>query len=186
MSPTRETPGSADLIPHLSSPLAMSSSPLPSPPLSPKPSSSHHRSKTAPAPLDHIDLKTIPTSSSHEPQPSTPSPRSPETPMSPGQAPGVSTTPAHPSSALRRTSSSLSANSTPGSREKKRLRFTPVPVSQAEAGPSGLGIDVGEVFFPGGSVVHAEEGRGRGRKGVPRDQADYLRSDPGTPNLSET
>ena len=47
-------------------------------------------------------------------------------------------------------------------------------------------MDVGDVFFPGASLQHAEEGRGRGIKGIPRDQVDWLRSDPGTPNLQET
>lgn len=93
--------------------------------------------------------------------------------------------------AMRRTSSSLSAGSSsgPGSRDKKRLRFTPLVRSNAEAGPSGTHSE-DDVIFPGDSYDQAEEGRmGRRRvrgKGVPKDQAGYLMSEPGTPNLQET
>jgi hypothetical protein len=82
--------------------------------------------------------------------------------------------------ALRRTTSAMSAGSSSsrGSREKKRLRFTPV------ANEQGL-----EMNSLAGNMDDAEEGHGRRLvkgKGVARDQVDYLKSDPGTPNLSET
>jgi hypothetical protein len=82
--------------------------------------------------------------------------------------------------ALRRTTSAMSAGSSSsrGSREKKRLRFTPV------ANEQGL-----EMNSLAGNLDDAEEGHGRRLvkgKGVARDQVDYLKSDPGTPNLSET
>jgi len=63
-------------------------------------------------------------------------------------------------------------------REKKRLRFTPV------AKENGLELDL-----LADDLNDAEEGSGRRLvkgKGVARDQVDYLKSDPGTPNLSET
>jgi len=82
--------------------------------------------------------------------------------------------------ALRRTTSAMSAGSSSsrGSREKKRLRFTPVANEQ--------GIEMNSLA---GNLDDAEGGQGRRLvkgKGVARDQADYLKSDPGTPNLSET
>lgn len=81
--------------------------------------------------------------------------------------------------ALRRTTSAMSAGSSSSrtSREKKRLRFTPV------ANEQGL-----EMHSLAGDLDDAEEGGRRlvKGKGVARDQADYLKSDPGTPNLSET
>jgi hypothetical protein len=82
--------------------------------------------------------------------------------------------------ALRRTTSAMSAGSSSsrGSREKKRLRFTPVANEQ--------GIEMKSLA---GNLDDAEEGHGRRLvkgKGVARDQVDYLKSDPGTPNLSET
>ncbi|RXK37633.1 hypothetical protein M231_05109 [Tremella mesenterica] len=95
-----------------------------------------------------------------------------------------------PTSAMRRTSSSLSSDSTSKDkerdREKKRLRFTAIETSDNVLGISG---DKGLVKSPG----EMEEGRklddgmrGGGWRGVPKDQRDYLRSDPGTPNLVET
>ena len=90
-----------------------------------------------------------------------------------------------PASALRRTSSSLSGESGQGSsRDRKRLRFTPLTSANAQAGPSrpnGLGLE--NVFYPGSARTHEE---GRSDKGVPRDQLDYLMSEPGTPSFSET
>jgi len=82
--------------------------------------------------------------------------------------------------ALRRTTSAMSAGSSSsrGSREKKRLRFTPV------ASEEGVGM-----HSLAGDLDNAEEGHGRRLakgKGIARDQADYLKSDPGTPNLLET
>jgi hypothetical protein len=46
-----------------------------------------------------------------------------------------------------------------------------------------------EMHSLAGDLHDAEKGHGRRLvkgKGVARDQADYLKSDPGTPNLSET
>jgi hypothetical protein len=82
--------------------------------------------------------------------------------------------------ALRRTTSAMSSGSSSSrtNREKKRLRFTPV------AQENGLELDL-----LASDLDDAEEGTGRRLvkgKGVARDQADYLKSDPGTPNLSET
>ena len=82
--------------------------------------------------------------------------------------------------ALRRTTSAMSAGSSSSrtSKEKKRLRFTPV------ANENAL-----EMNLMAGDLGDAEEGHGRRLvkgKGVAKDQADYLKSDPGTPNLSET
>lgn len=82
--------------------------------------------------------------------------------------------------ALRRTTSAMSSGSSSSrtNREKKRLRFTPV------AKENGLELDL-----MADDLNDAEEGSGRRLvkgKGVARDQADYLKSDPGTPNLSET
>ena len=156
--------------------------PSTSSPPCPRSPSAPHRSETAPPPLarpmsDHSPTPTVPP-----PQP-TPLGQNELSPPSSGAV-----TPSAYPSALRRTPSSLSSGegSTPGSREKKRLRFTPLP----EAGPSSLGLTDrdGDVFHPDASTSRLEEGMGvvRGRKGVPRDQAYYLRSDPGTPNLSET
>jgi hypothetical protein len=73
---------------------------------------------------------------------------------------------------------SAGSSSSRGSREKKRLRFTPVANEQ--------GIEMNSLA---GNLDDAEEGHGRRLvkgKGVARDQVDYLKSDPGTPNLSET
>ncbi|WVQ83089.1 hypothetical protein IAT38_005227 [Cryptococcus sp. DSM 104549] len=77
-------------------------------------------------------------------------------------------------SCLRRTASTLSAGSSGHghSGHKKVLRFTQVTTSST--------VDE-RLLFPGKAL---EEGLMR--KGVPRDQMDYLRSDPGTPNFQET
>jgi hypothetical protein len=88
--------------------------------------------------------------------------------------------PAEDPLALRRTTSAMSSGSSSSrtNREKKRLRFTPV------AQENGLELDL-----LASDLDDAEEGTGRRLvkgKGVARDQADYLKSDPGTPNLSET
>nr|XP_031864219.1 uncharacterized protein CI109_000131 [Kwoniella shandongensis]KAA5531291.1 hypothetical protein CI109_000131 [Kwoniella shandongensis] len=160
----------AALIPGVDSP-ASSVDPTPdiTPPHSP---TLHTRSKTAPPPLDALNLELPPN------EPSTPPQRSNHRPSASLQI-DTSTalqtftdenSPAQ-ASCLRRTASSLSAGSI---REKKKLRFT--PLSSAAAGPS---------HSPPISSKALEEGL-VGKRGIPRDQVDYLRSDPGTPNLSET
>ncbi|WVQ96654.1 hypothetical protein IAU59_003760 [Kwoniella sp. CBS 9459] len=172
----------ADLIPGLNSPASIVS-PGPSAPSSPPIPNhySHQRSKTAPPP-------TVATS------PST----SPSRHVAPGKSIGTpnndtydtsssDTSPPQVSSCLRRTSSSLSTGShasasSHGHRQKKRLRFTPLSPANAEPGPS-TSKRGGNAAFPGRAV---EEGQYTGTKGIPRDQVDYLMSDPGTPNLSET
>lgn len=88
--------------------------------------------------------------------------------------------------ALRRTSSALSTGSSSGqtAREKKRLRFT--PVAQEDRRDYDHESNRMEYLMDAHDL---EDGLGRRTvkgKGVPRDQASYLRSDPGTPNLSET
>jgi hypothetical protein len=227
-----------DLIPHLDSPASMTPSPRPGSPtqpglgLGPGP----HRSKTAPPPGPppppdfpspvHAPLISSDASSptQGDAAPTVPPPRtgalaantastsvstSTSTPAS-ASRPQVS--PKHNPSALRRSSSSLSSSSNPGtggSREKKRLRFTPVHHGEPEsssAAPSNENSDE-DVFFPGQGYSLAERGEWRGHghghgrghggeyeggkcrsgtRGIPRDQVDYLRSDPGTPNISET
>jgi hypothetical protein len=144
---------------HYASPLLESSSP-PSPPSPidslPNPS----RSKTAPPlpPPEHgADNLT-------------------HSPPTPSEEPSEALI---DSLALHRTTSALSSGSSSSrtTREKKRLRFTPVP----RAGDLNGNGDY--------ELEDAEEGMGRRivkGKGVARDQADYLKSDPGTPNLSET
>ncbi|KAK8858599.1 hypothetical protein IAR55_002828 [Kwoniella newhampshirensis] len=174
------------LIPGIDSPASSSlaATPHTTPPHSP---TLHARSKTAPPPLDSVNLELRPVSrtacqpaqlvtpplqsraSAHvetsSDVPSQSQPSSEEN--SPAQT-----------SCLRRTVSSLSAGSHSGSvRDKKRLRFT--PLSNAEAGPSK---GAGNIVFPGKAL---EEGL-VGKRGIPKDQVDYLRSEPGTPNLSET
>lgn len=91
-----------------------------------------------------------------------------------------------PSPVLRRTASALSTGSSSGqtAREKKRLRFTPM-----SNGTGSSSEDDSTQMEYLGDANDLEDGLGRRRmkgKGVPRDQADYLKSDPGTPNLSET
>jgi hypothetical protein len=94
----------------------------------------------------------------------------------------VDKSPPQVASSIRRSSSTLSSGSSGhGSRDRKRLRFTPLP--NAQAGPST--ISTVDVFFPGDSLSRVEEGR-RGKNNARRDQEDYLKSDPGTPNLQET
>jgi len=188
-SPPRFSYG-IDSIPNLESPISTDSSSLPSPPQSPH-TTPLHRSKTAPPPLPPPNPAVPPTREAEDgPLTSIPPPRAAAISIAidasvPPSAPSSKpVTPVHQPSALRRISSSLSNDSVPTSRERKRLRFT--PFTNAEAGPSGLDVDVGDVFFPGASLDQAEEGRSRGRKGIPRDQVDWLRSDPGTPNLQET
>ncbi|CAD6569098.1 MAG: hypothetical protein TREMPRED_005046 [Tremellales sp. Tagirdzhanova-0007] len=175
----------------LASPLSMDETPLAS--SSPSPLlASKQRSRTAPPSLPPPNPIDTPIPTSEELFTSIPPPRPALDPDSDDISPPSSssvpnsqhTTPTQPS-ALRRTSSSLSTGSVSSLREKKRLRFT--PFTNSEAGPSALGVDVGDVIFPGASLNHAEQGRGRGMKGVPRDQAEWLgTSDPGTPNLQET
>jgi hypothetical protein len=73
---------------------------------------------------------------------------------------------------------SAGSSSSRTSKEKKRLRFTPVA-----NGTDGL-----EMGLLANDHGDAEEGTGKRHvkgKSVARDQADYL-SAPGTPNLSET
>lgn len=123
------------------------------------------RSKTAPPPPGPID----------EGHPSPPEQQT-------GIMPGILNFP-DPGTALRRTSSALSTGSSSGqtAREKKRLRFTPM-ASRSAGSPE----DEHESSFESQDL---EDGLGRRSikgKGVPRDQIDYLKSDPGTPNLSET
>lgn len=190
MASLPDPPSAVDLIPHLSSPVSMSNTPLPSSPSTPG-SPSLHRSKTAPPPIPPPNPEVPPSPPNEGPLTSIPPPRPANhqlddtASIAPSSPPPEHTTPVQQSSALRRTSSSLSNSSRSGSRGKKRLRFT--PFTNAEAGPSVLGIGVGDVFFPEASLDQAEEGRGRGKRGVPRDQAEYLgTSDPGTPNLLET
>ena len=108
------------------------------------------------------------------------SPPAPEAPDS--AAIGISTFP-DSGTALRRTSSALSTGSSSGqtAREKKRLRFTPMVSGSAGSAEDGDGAYI--------DPQDLEDGLGRRSikgKGVPRDQVDYLKSDPGTPNLSET
>jgi hypothetical protein len=55
-----------------------------------------------------------------------------------------------------------------------------------EAGATGLGLSGTEDYYYPGTPSMMEEGRGKGKRGVPRDQADYLSSVPGTPNIQET
>ncbi|WVQ73232.1 hypothetical protein IAR50_002798 [Cryptococcus sp. DSM 104548] len=101
------------------------------------------------------------------------------------------------SSILRRTVSALPTPSQTGSglsnksasgREKKILRFTQVRVDSTLIEGKGKERQTHEesemLMFPGKEL---EEGLFmRGKKGIPRDQRDYLKSDPGTPNFSET
>lgn len=160
--------------------------PDPSPPPSPpSPSSPPHRSKTAPLPPK--EPEPFPSTEDTSPlPPTTPSYSSPQTvPSTPpilssltSAGPPLSQL---PQPALRRTSSNISSGSGP-SREKKRLRFTQIPASGEQR--SGEGSDEDAVFFPGSRESDAEEGRA-GKRRIPRDQ-EYLRSDPGTPNLIET
>ncbi|ODO10135.1 hypothetical protein I350_02363 [Cryptococcus amylolentus CBS 6273] len=102
------------------------------------------------------------------------------------------------SSILRRTVSALpastqigssSSNSSASGREKKILRFTQVRVASTVVSGKGKGKETHEedeerFMFPGKEL---EEGLYmRGKKCVPRDQRDYLKTEPGTPNFSET
>ncbi|WVR06354.1 hypothetical protein IAU60_003385 [Kwoniella sp. DSM 27419] len=160
-----------DLIPGIDTP-----SPGSSRPSSPPAPALQQRSRTAPLPL----ATELTGGGDQQPDlnPSSPSQASPssDTELNSGQSspPGAN---GHVS-CLRRTVSSLSAGSTGnGTREKKRLRFTPLTSTNAEAGPSHKGL----AYIPGRAL---EEGSHH--RGVPRDQADYLISDPGTPNLFET
>ncbi|WVF69152.1 hypothetical protein IAT40_003927 [Kwoniella sp. CBS 6097] len=173
-----------DLIPGLNSPASILS-PQPSAPSSPPIPNhySHQRSKTAPPP----QLASSPSSSTSPLRSNVPL-KVHETPNNRISYPPSSTesSPAH-ASCLRRTSSSLSTGSSRGSanshehRSKKRLRFTPLSsANNAEPGPSRR---AGEVVFPGRAL---EDGQYTGTRGIPKDQVDYLMSDPGTPNLSET
>ncbi|KAK4685278.1 hypothetical protein P7C73_g4880, partial [Tremellales sp. Uapishka_1] len=124
------------------------------------PSSTPHRSKTAPALGPQIQLALSATQSPLTSPASIPADESTSSSSSTNHSPTRHTS-------LRRTSSSLSAG-----KEKKRLRFTPLTAA--------------DEVFPGNNYRYAEEGKGGGGKGVPRDQAGYLKSDPGTPNLLET
>ena len=89
-----------------------------------------------------------------------------------------------PSSALRRTLSSLSGDSS--SRERKRLRFTRIS-EKATLSRSGSPEDSNEdVLYPGGSSSSTSHTTSTKSRGVPKDQAQYLTSEPATPNFSET
>ena len=90
-------------------------------------------------------------------------------------------TPASHPSALRRTLSSSSNEGPTSSKEKRRLRFTPLIGSSS----GGLGLSGTEDFVYPGGPSDMEEGRIT-KGSVPKDQADYLVSIPGTPNISET
>ncbi|WRT67803.1 uncharacterized protein IL334_004777 [Kwoniella shivajii] len=162
---------SLDLIPGLNSPVTVGS-PQSSTPSSPPLPNHHLRSKTAPPSTSRPHILPANISNDDSSEHDSPSP-----PSSTESSPTANHT-----SCLRRTTSSLSAGSNGNGREKKRLRFT--SLSQPQAGPSR---SAGHVVFPGRSL---EEGRlngdPSGTKGIPRDQVDYLMSDPGTPNLSET
>lgn len=123
----------------------------------------------------------------------------------PSITPGPLSAPAvpFPAPALRRTSSCLSGGSAGGSnhgassREKKRLRFTPVVDSEefgrsgARDRESGNGSETGsEEEWERGSIYDAEEagedGQG-GDKGNGKWRGyDHMKSDPGTPSLAET
>ncbi|ORY24308.1 hypothetical protein BCR39DRAFT_547390 [Naematelia encephala] len=167
-----------DLIPHVDTPSSSNQTSRSSSP--DHIMISHHRSKTAPPPLSSSNLVAQPLASSIPPSLDS----SPEQPASATfsslNTSHSESTPIQPS-ALRRTSSTLSHSS--NGKDRKKLRFT--PLTAAVAGPSGTSHE-GDVFFPGHDLNSVEEGRGRGHKGIPKDQADYLRSDPGTPNLLET
>ncbi|OCF43564.1 hypothetical protein I317_02582 [Kwoniella heveanensis CBS 569] len=176
----------ADLIPGLNSPASIVS-PQPSAPSSPPMANQpfHQRSKTAPPP--------IASSPSSSPM------RAPAGISRPHETPTHSNSTNHPSSndsspahasCLRCTSSSLSTGSHGSAsshehRQKKRLRFTPLSSTSADSvpGPSSKRGATGGTLFPGRAL---EDGQHTGTKGIPRDQVDYLMSDPGTPNLSET
>ncbi|WWC88699.1 uncharacterized protein L201_003612 [Kwoniella dendrophila CBS 6074] len=182
---------SLDLIPGLNSP-ANIVSPQPSAPSSPPlPIHSiphqHQRSKTAPPP----NFSSNARSHSHSNSPSklkpvssisakldqkpvrianTPS-RENSPPSSSENSPSSST---NHQSCLRRTHSSLSNGSSGGhNREKKKLRFTAISPNYNQN--RGLDLEQGQL-----------SNSTTGTKGIPRDQVDYLMSDPGTPNLSET
>ncbi|KAK1925541.1 hypothetical protein DB88DRAFT_484264 [Papiliotrema laurentii] len=148
------------------------SSPSSSPP-------SPDRPRTAPPLPNHF--ASVPPPSVPPVSPSPPaSPRLPKDSLSAPSSGNVS--PITPAPALRRTSSSNSAEGlAPGPKEKKRLRFTPL----VQLGPGGLGLTVGDDLFYPGSASRLEEGRHPKRR-IPRDQADYLTSAPGTPNIQET
>lgn len=103
---------------------------------------------------------------------------SPEIP--PGDTTPSEGTPTIAPSALRRTASSSSADG--GQRDRKRLRFTQLP--HGESG--GLGLDTNDdeqVYYPGKASDSEERIAGSGRN---LSRESHLRSDPGTPNLSET
>lgn len=149
-----------------------------------------HRSKTAPPPGLAADLDVSlddDLSTDESPYPSVPPPRSTSPSAVNTSLPPTSSGPSTPlmmPSALRRSNSSTSSGSAaepPSSKEKKRLRFTAIHDQQ-----SALGLDTGdreEFYYPGAPSLMEE---GRIRKAVPKDQADYLKSDPGTPNIQET
>ncbi|WWD04851.1 hypothetical protein V865_002922 [Kwoniella europaea PYCC6329] len=179
---------SLDLIPGLNSP-ANIVSPQPSLPSSPPLPTHHQRSKTAPppnfSPASHH--KALPSSSpsyskiDESPIIDTNSPH-----HSPPLASSSTETSPNHASCLRRTPSSLSTGSSNGhGREKKRLRFTSLSHTHAGPSKSASTSTAGDVIFPGRAM---EEGQytPKSTKGIPRDQVDYLMSDPGTPNLSET
>ncbi|WWC70734.1 uncharacterized protein I206_104685 [Kwoniella pini CBS 10737] len=177
---------SLDLIPGLNSPATIAS-PQPTPLNSPPLSTHHHRSKTAPPPNyspspHHLHqskaspLETSTAVDAHEEEQTSSNESSP-------------TSSSNHTSCLRRTPSTLSTGptgSTNGnSREKKRLRFTSLDHSPSQyAGPSRSAA--GDIIFPGRSLEEGSPIQSKGTRGIPKDQVDYLRSDPGTPNLSET
>ena len=149
-----------------------------SPDTSPSPSPSlPHRSKTAPPPLPPPEEPQPPSPS--VPPPATASPQTYEPrPLSSAPSSGH-VTPIMAPSALRRTNSNVSSEGS-GSKDKKRLRFTPLHEDRGALGLTGT-----EDYYYPGTPSSMEEGR-KGKRGVPKDQTDYLSSVPGTPNIQET
>lgn len=146
---------------------------------------------TSPSSLDSPERADVPPPQRSKTAPPLPPPASPgveSTPVLDGPSAERDTyrfVPPEPPAALRRTSSALSTGSSSGqsAREKKRLRFTPMANGTASS-PEEAAYAMDYV-----DSHDLEDGLGRRRmkgKGVPRDQVDYLKSDPGTPNLSET
>ena len=178
----------ADLIPHVSSTPTSSGFNTPSRPDSSSPSppdpegAALERSRTAPPPGSFVDDQIV----SSSPRASNDDPRRRSLEDHHATAgPSKETSPPL-TSALRRT---LSNESTSGPRDKKRLRFTTLADTPTPKINNALGLRDPILVYPSTSFQALEEGKahwGRGSRGVPRDQLDYLRSDPGTPNLSET
>lgn len=148
------------------------------------------RSKTAPPPL-HVLETEIEASTAGAPVTASPPVLASTPPQvvdvvtsEPESAlPSGNVTPATYPSALRCVDSLGSTGSAPNFKEKdkKRLRFTAL-----EAGQGALRLSGTEDYYYPGTPSMMEEGRSKGKKGIPRDQAEYLSSVPGTPNISET